>query len=280
MTETHPNVVITGASTGIGEACARDLAERGYRVFAGVRKESDAERLSREITRKLVPLFLDVTEPEQIAQAVKTVGDRGLAGLINNAGVVVGGPLEIVPIERLRMQLEINVIGQAAVTQAFLPHLRRAKGRVINIGSISGRIAMPMIGPYAISKFGLEAFSDALRRELHPWGIHVSLIEPGAIATPIWKKAIDRVDGVLEKMPDEARKLYGNSVEAARKAALKAAKEAIPVEEVVKVVHHALTAPKPKTRYLIGKEAKMSAFMDWLISDRAMDWMIRKMRER
>jgi NAD(P)-dependent dehydrogenase (short-subunit alcohol dehydrogenase family) len=280
MTETHPNVVITGASTGIGEACARNLAEKGYRVFAGVRKEADADRLSRDIDRKLIPLFLDVTEPEQIAQAAKTVGDRDLAGLVNNAGVAVGGPLEIVPIERLRMQLEINLIGQVAVTQAFLPHLRRAKGRVINIGSISGRIAMPGMGPYAISKFGLEAFSDSLRRELHPWGIHVSLVEPGAVATPIWKKAIDRVDWALENMPEEARRLYGNSVEAGRAAAVKMSEEAIPVEEVVKVVLHALTAPKPKTRYLVGKETKMAAFADWLLSDRAMDRIIRKIRER
>jgi NAD(P)-dependent dehydrogenase (short-subunit alcohol dehydrogenase family) len=178
------------------------------------------------------------------------------------------------------MQLEINVIGQVAVTQAFLPHLRRAKGRVINVGSISGRIAMPMVGPYAMSKFGLEAFSDSLRRELYPWGIHVSLVEPGAVATPIWKKSIDRVDRVLKSLPDEAQQLYGSSVEAGREAAVKAAQEAIPVEEVVKVVLHALTAPKPKTRYLVGREAKMAAFADWLLSDRAMDRMIRKIRER
>ena len=282
MTDT-PNVLITGASTGIGETCARYLAERGFRVFAGVRKQSDADRLSREITKNFVPIFLDVTESDQIAQAaeaVGAVGDDGLAGLVNNAGVSIGGPLEIVPIERLRMQLEINVIGQVAVTQAFLPHLRRAKGRIVNIGSISGRIAMPMIGPYAISKFGLEAFSDSLRRELRPWGIGVSLVEPGAIATPIWQKSIDRVEWALQNISEEARKLYGKSIEAGRGAAVKMSKEAIPAEEVAKVVHRALTVSKPKTRYRVGKEAKMAAFMSWLLSDRIMDWMIGKMREK
>jgi NAD(P)-dependent dehydrogenase (short-subunit alcohol dehydrogenase family) len=210
----------------------------------------------------------------------EAIGDGGLAGLVNNAGVSVGGPLEIVPIERLRSQFEINVIGQVAVTQAFLPYLRRAKGRVVNMGSISGRIAMPTIGPYAISKFGLEAFSDSLRRELHPWGIHVSLVEPGAIATPIWKKAIDRAEWALKNMSDEVRQLYGQSIEAGRAAAVKMSEGAIPADEVAKVVHHALTASKPKTRYLVGKEAKMAALMDWLLPDRAMDWMIGKLRER
>lgn len=276
---TRQAVLITGASTGIGEACARYLVDRGFHVFAGVRKPADADRLQSD---HLVPLVIDVTESETISQAAAAVGnvlgDVGLFGLVNNAGVVVGGPLELVPIERLREQLEVNVIGQVAVTQTFLPLLRQAKGRVVNMSSISGRVASPMIGPYAMSKFGLEAFSDSLRRELDPWGIQVSVVEPGAIATPIWDKSIDRVDHVLKDMPEKAKSLYGDDIEASRTAARKMRDEAIPAIHVARVVHHALTAPKPRTRYLIGKDAKMAARVAWLLPDRAMDWIIKKSR--
>jgi NAD(P)-dependent dehydrogenase (short-subunit alcohol dehydrogenase family) len=278
------SVVITGASTGIGHACAHYLAERGFKVFAGVRSGSDADRLVGEVGRALVPVFIDVTENETIAKAAeevgKAIGDDGLTGLVNNAGVSVGGPLEFLPIERLRKQLEVNLIGQVAVTQYFLPHLRRAKGRVVNMGSISGRIASPLIGPYSMSKYGLEAFSDSLRRELYPWGIHVSLVEPGAVATPIWDKATTRAERAIKNMSPEARNLYGQSVEGARRAAVKMSEEAIPADEVAKVVHHALTAPKPRTRYLVGKDAKIAALLAWLLPDRAMDGVIRKVRGR
>jgi NAD(P)-dependent dehydrogenase (short-subunit alcohol dehydrogenase family) len=260
------------------------MADLGFHVFAGVRKQADADRLQRDGSQHLVPVFIDVTDPESIARAARTVsddiGDGGLAGLVNNAGVSVGGALEILPIDRLRMQLEINLIGPMAVTQAFLPFIRAAKGRIVNIGSISGRVASPMIGPYAMSKFGLEAFNDSLRRELHPWGIEVSIVEPGAIATPIWDKAISRVDRVLERMPEEQRALYGQHIDGARKAARKMSEEAIPAVTVAKQVHHALTAKKPRTRYLVGKDAKISARMAWLLPDRAMDWIIRKTRGR
>jgi NAD(P)-dependent dehydrogenase (short-subunit alcohol dehydrogenase family) len=210
----------------------------------------------------------------------KAIGDDGLTGLVNNAGVSVGGPLEFLPIERLRKQLEVNLIGQVAVTQYFLPHLRRAKGRVVNMGSISGRIASPLIGPYSMSKYGLEAFSDSLRRELYPWGIHVSLVEPGAVATPIWDKATTRAERAIKNMSPEARNLYGQSVEGDRRAAVKMSEEAIPADDVAKVVHHALTAPKPRTRYLVGKDAKIAALLAWLLPDRAMDGVIRKVRGR
>ena len=273
-------VVITGASTGIGESCAHYLTDKGFQVFAGVRKQADSDRLTREGSGHVTPLFIAVTESDSIAKAAKTVGtalgDAGLAGLVNNAGVVVGGPLELVPIERLRMQLEVNLIGQVAVTQAFVPLLRRARGRVVNMGSVSGRIASPMVGPYSMSKFALEAFNDSLRRELHRWGIRVSIVEPGAIATPIWDKSIDRVEHVLNNMSEDARRLYGESIEAARKTARKASEAAIPTIHVARAVHHALTAPTPRTRYLVGKEAKIAARAAWLLPDRAMDWIIRK----
>jgi NAD(P)-dependent dehydrogenase (short-subunit alcohol dehydrogenase family) len=276
----NSNVVITGASTGIGEACAHYLDRRGFQVFAGVRKRSDGERLKKEASSRLTPLFIDVTDGEAIAKAARTVEEAvagcGLAGLVNNAGIAVGGPLELVQVERLRMQLEVNLIGQIVTTKAFLPLLRQARGRIVNMSSISGRIAAPMIGPYAISKFGLEAFTDSLRRELYPWGIHVSSVEPGAIDTPIWGKAIDRADKAVEQIPQEAQDLYGERIEEAQRAAVRMSEEAIPALEVAKVVHHALTASSPNTRYLVGKDAKRIARLAWLLPDRAMDWIMRR----
>ncbi|MGW8180047.1 MAG: SDR family NAD(P)-dependent oxidoreductase [bacterium] len=274
------NVVVTGSSTGIGGACADYLSKRGFQVFATVRKQSDGDRLVAKASGGLVPLLVDVTKNETIVEAAKTVsrevGDRGLSGLVNNAGVAVGGPLELIPIDRLRMQLEVNLVGQIAVTQAFAPLLRQAKGRIVNMSSISGRIASPMIGPYAISKFALEAFSDSLRRELFPWGISVSVIEPGAISTPIWQKSIGRVDDVLEKMPKEARELYGASIDEARSAAVRMSDNAIPATEVAKSVYQALTASRPRTRYIVGKDAKIIAMLAWLLPDRTMDWIMRR----
>jgi len=277
-----PSVVVTGTSTGIGEACARYLDRMGFQVFATVRSQSDGDRISRAASTRLVYVILDVTEIDSITEALKRVekatDGRGLDGLVNNAGLVVGGPLELLPIERLRMQLEVNVIGQIAVTQAFLPLIRRATGRIVNISSISGRVAAPMIGAYAISKFAFEAFSDSLRRELSAWGIKVSVIEPGAISTPIWQKSISRADKVLQTMPERAKQLYGKRIEQARDNAVKMSNGAIPAIDVAKVVHRALTASRPRTRYVVGREAKIAARLAWLLPDKLMDWIIEKSR--
>ena len=182
-------VVVTGASSGIGEATALRLANAGFAVFAGVRREEDAEALR---LRGVRPVRLDVRDAAQVAAAAQEVrgalGPAGLVALVNNAGVVVPGPLEFVPLDKLRGQFEVNVIGQVAVIQAFLPLLRETRGRIVNISSIDGRIATPLLGPYVASKFALEGLSDALRRELRPWGIQITLIEPGAIKTRIWEK--------------------------------------------------------------------------------------------
>lgn len=273
------SVLITGASSGIGEACARHLDEKGFQVFAGVRKQSDGDRLAKG-GRQIVPVLIDVTERDSIGKALqeieRAVNGRGLWGLINNAGLVVGGPLELVSIERLRMQLEVNLIGQVAVTKAFLPCLRKAGGRIVNMSSISGRIAAPMLGPYAASKFALEAFSDSLRRELRPWGMEVIVVEPGAIATPIWRKSIARVDDYLAEMPEESRRLYQEGIEKARKSAIKMSEEAVPAAQVAEVVGRALTSSKPRTRYLVGRDAKFAARLAWLFPDRLMDWMMRR----
>src|SRR6185312_16425833 len=202
-------VVVTGASSGIGEACARRLAGLGFQVFAGVRRPEDGERLARDVPG-LRPLILDVTDADSIAQATRTVeqqtGGRGLAGLVNNAGVAVPAPIEYQPIDDFRRQLEINLIGQVAVTQAFLPQLRAARGRIVNMSSIGGKVAVPLLGAYAASKFGLEGFSDTLRRELRPWGIRVAVVEPGTIATPIWDKGIASGDELTRTLPPAAQR--------------------------------------------------------------------------
>ncbi len=205
----------------------------------------------------------------------RAVGEEGLAGLVNNAGIGVSDPLEFLPMADIRRQFDVNLFGQVEVTQAFVPMIRQERGRIVNMSSISGRMAAPMLGPYAMSKFALEAFSDSLRRELRPWGIHVSVVEPGAIATPIWSKALDQAPAP-EAVPEAARELYGKSIAALRDAARKMSEGAIPAVEVAKVVHRALTAAKPKTRYLVGPDAKMTGRLVSLLPDRALDWIVRK----
>ena len=271
-------VLITGASTGIGAACALHLDKLGFTVFAGVRREQDGDALKQRGTGRLVPVLLDVTDESSIHQAQTTVAERigtgGLYGLVNNAGIVVAGPLEAVPIPDLRRQLEVNVIGQVAVTQAFLPLIRQARGRIVNMGSISGRGAIPLMGPYAASKFALEAVTDALRLELQQWGIEVSIVEPGAIATPIWEKSRKEAIHLESATTEELRTLYGTVIAAVRKVVEQATARAIPSDMVAKAVEHALTAVRPKTRYLVGTDAKMRALMIKLLPDRLSDQVL------
>ena len=197
--------MITGTSTGIGEATALHLAKLGYRVLAGVRKEGDGERLVDQAGSGLVPVLIDVTEPATIDEAVRTVtdtvGEDGLVGLVNNAGVAIGGPLEYLAVEQWRHQFEVNVLGPVAVTRAFLPLIRQGGGRIIFIGSIGGRVAAPFVGPYSASKFAVEAIAESLRQELQPWHIPVVVIEPGAIKTPIWEKGLSQADEIEAALP-------------------------------------------------------------------------------
>jgi NAD(P)-dependent dehydrogenase (short-subunit alcohol dehydrogenase family) len=275
---TAKSVVITGASTGIGKACALHLDQLGYRVFACVRKQKDAELLQRQASNQLVQLYVDVTKKESITSAAKAVGEavgeNGLAGLINNAGIAFGGPLEFLPIDQLRQQLEINVIGQISVTQAFLPLLRQGEGRIINMGSISGRVAMPFLGPYAASKFALGALTDSLRVELYPWDMQVSIIEPGSIDTPIWDKSLSAVDQLVDVWSPQVHELYGSAMTSTRQAVAEAGQSAASVDEVVKAVMHALTAKRPKTRYLVGRRTWLAALVAKLMSDRVRDRVI------
>ncbi len=271
-------VVITGASTGIGAACAIHLDRLGFRVFAGVRKPEDGLALQKNSSDRLVPIALDVTDASTIHKAHLLVSELtrkdGLYGLINNAGIAVVGPLEAVPIADLRRQLDVNVIGQVAVTQIFLPLVRQARGRIINMGSIAGLSTMPLMGPYSASKFALEAITDALRLEVQQWGIHVSIIEPGAIATPIWNKSALEATQREATIGDHLRSLYEPMIAAVRKIVEEASKRAVSSDTVAKVVEAALTEPTPKTRYLVGRDAKLRALMAKLLPDRASDRLL------
>jgi len=278
--KTPKNVVITGASTGIGEACALRMDRHGWRVFAGVRKEADGEALKAQASDMLMPVIIDVTEQPTINVAAEAVtaaaGDAGLHGLVNNAGVGYGGPLEFLDIEELRQQLEVNVVGQIAVTQAFLPLIRQANGRIVNMSSIGGRMATPFIGPYNASKFAMEALTDSLRQELHPWGIHVSIVEPGSIATPIWQKSKDRVEDIKVRLPEEAMRYYGDTMDSIEKALDDFEAAGIPPDEVAKFVEHALTAGTPKTRYVVGRDAQLQRVLVKWAPDRVRDGLVRR----
>lgn len=272
-------VVITGASSGIGEACALRLDRRGFNVFAGVRKAADGEALKAKASDRLSPLLIDVADDASIENAAKTVSDTvgtaGLAGLVNNAGIVLPGPIEYLPIGDLRTQLEVNVVGQVAVTQAFLPLIRAGHGRIVNIGSIGGKVSTPFMGAYGASKFAMEALTDALRIELSPWGIHVAIIEPGAIDTRIWGKGIAAGNSLLETMPPEGERRYGDAIDVIKRRAEKNAEAGIPPEEVAKAVSHALSSKKPKTRYLVGRDAQIQAMLARIAPDTVRDRLIK-----
>ena len=278
-TETKAAVLITRASSGIGKTTAIALDKLGFQVFAGVRKPEDGEMLKQLAPLSLTPLIIDVTDRNTISAACETVanavGEQGLYGLVNNAGIFLGGAVELIPLEDLRQQLEVNVIGQVAMIQAFLPLLRKARGRVVNISSIAGILAFPFAGAYCASKFALSALTDSLRVELQPWKIPVVLIEPGIIDTPIWEKMLNFTDQLTQKLPPKTLELYSSSLEKVKSATLKAASNGIAPEQVAKVVALALTAQKPKTRYLVGPDAYLSASLNFL-PDRMRDWLFAK----
>ena len=242
--------LVTGASSGIGQACAVQLVSSGWRVLAGVRRAGEAPDGTEEV-------LLDVTAADQIRAAADLVDQ--LDGLVNNAGIAIAAPVEFVPPEELRHQLEVNLVGQVAVTQAFLPALRRAKGRIVFMGSIAGRSALPFLSPYAASKHALEAVADSLRLELRPFGIHVSIVEPGSIKTAIWARSAQRADELIAASDGELGDLYGERIAAFRQIALERGAAGAPAEKVAKVVLEALTAERPHTRYLIGRDARLRA---------------------
>ncbi len=256
-------VLISGASKGIGRATALHLDAKGFTVIAGVRKKEDAESLRSAASGRLKSVILDITNRDQILEAARMVKDivgaAGLDGLVNNAGIAVPAPLEFIPIDEFRRQIEVNLIGQLALTQALVELLRTAKGRIINISSVGGRISGPMLGAYHASKFAIEALTDTLRQELAPWHIRVASIEPGAVATPIWEAGAKTADLLMGRMPDRARELYGQAISRTRAGAESAARRGIPPEQVARVVEEALTARRPRTRYPVGRDGKLGA---------------------
>ncbi len=272
------STLITGASTGIGRATALRLDSNGWRVFAGVRREADAEALREAGSDRLEPVILDVTDAGQIAAAADRVGEAvgaaGLDGLVNNAGVAVLGPLETMQIEDFRRQVEVNLTAQVAVTQAMLPLLRLATGRVVFVSSIGGRMALPFGGPYHAAKFGVEAVADCLRQELRPWKIDVAVIEPGSIDTPIWERGERTADEMSGRAPAAQEQLYGKAIERFRAALRRTAARGIAPEKVAEAIAHALTAHRPRTRYLVGADARGQALGRRLLPDRALDALV------
>jgi NAD(P)-dependent dehydrogenase (short-subunit alcohol dehydrogenase family) len=274
-------VLVTGASSGIGLAIVQDLARRGWQVFGSVRSPADAERISGIQPEKIFPIRMDLTKPAEIEQSMAQVAERtgphGLQGLINNAGLAVNGPIEFLNLEDIRLQIEVNFLGQIAVTQAALPLIRLGPGRIVNISSISGRIAMPFFAPYAASKFALEAFSDSLRLELRPWGLHVALIEPGAVETPIWEKSLQAADRRIENLPPLAHAYYGVDINRMRAKTTRTGQNGVSPQQVADAVFHALAASRPKTRYYIGRGIEMTAFFAKHAPDWLRDWVVARM---
>jgi NAD(P)-dependent dehydrogenase (short-subunit alcohol dehydrogenase family) len=271
-----PTVLITGASTGIGRAAALYLTRTGWTVLAGVRKVADGEALVADGGERVVPIVLDVTDPAQIAAAVERVDEDGgrLDALVNNAGIGYGGPLELLPIGDLRNQLEVNVLGPVALTQALLPALRRARGRVVLVSSIGGRVAMAFTAPYAASKHAIEAIGDALRVELRSSHVQVALIEPGSVATPIWDKSRAQGDGL--SVPPELVDQYGHVEAAMRKVIDDTERRGVPPEQVAKTIERALTARRMKGRYVIGRDARAMLIAKRLLPDHVFDLVARR----
>lgn len=266
-------VLVTGASTGIGRATALRLDRAGWRVLAGVRSAEAGEVLAERGSARLVPVIVDVTDAEQVAAAAAVAGPS-LDGLVNNAGIAIGGPLEAIELDELRRQFEVNVIGQVAMTQAVLPALRTAGGRVVFTSSVGGKVSTPFIGPYAASKFALEAIADALRMELRRWGIEVAVVAPGSVATPIWEKGKGQVDEAEGRLADTHRALYGEALGALRTTLVKTAERGVPPEDVAAAIEHALTASRPRTRVTIGRDAKVQLALASILPKRAMGALV------
>ena len=268
-------ILVTGASTGIGFSTAQLLAQQGFTVFAGVRNDADAQKLNSAHER-IRSIRLDVEDEAQIAAAAQTIASAGvpLAGVVNNAGIAVAGPLEYLPVSQLRRQFEINVFGAIAVTQAVLPLLRQSHGRVIFMSSVSGVIAPPFIGAYAGSKFALEAMADALRMELSQFGIAVVLIQPGNVRTPIWHKGRQNKAHIVASMPAAATEHYADALDSLERVTEREERTGIEPEDVARFVLRALTEPRPRARYAVGNPAGWQRRIAALLPERLRDRLI------
>ncbi len=254
----RPSVLVTGAGRGIGRAIVDRLAASGWDVIAGVRTDADAAAVTRNAPTKVTSVRLDITDAEQITAVSESLPDR-LDALVNNAGIVVGGPLEGVSSEQWRRQLDVNLVGQLAVTRAVLPRLRLAAGRVVFISSVNGRVVFPMLAPYCASKFALEAAAEALRMELKPWHIDVSVVEPAQTDTDIWRTVETLVSETEAGLSDEVRTLYDRHMSGMKKSSAAAKKLAVPVGRVAEVVERALTERRARARYVVGAGPRLQA---------------------
>jgi NAD(P)-dependent dehydrogenase (short-subunit alcohol dehydrogenase family) len=267
------SVLVTGASSGIGRATALLLSEAGMVVYAGVRKTSDAESLESSASGDLRPLILDVTSPAEVEAAVARIHeDGGLSGLVNNAGLYMGGPLELMTDEEIESTYAVNVTGLLRITRACLPLLRDSGGRIVNISSISGLVALPGVSVYAGSKHAVEAITDSLRVELGVLGLRVIAVEPGSIETEIWRKGAER-DEERGHNDQQLRRIYEPILTLLEK--LNRNPRGIPAERVAEVVKLALTSDDPKNRYTVGADAKSLSILRWL-PDPIRDGMIRR----
>ena len=273
-------VLVTGASTGIGRATALELDRVGFQVFAGVRKKKDADSLKKEGSENMTPVTLDVAKDASISRAKtqiqRKVSAKGLAGLVNNAGIGHGGPVEYMDMDAFKQVVDVNLNAQVAMSKAFIPLLRKGErpGRIVFITSIGGRVAYPFMSPYHAAKFGLEGVADSLRRELRPWKIKVIVIEPGSIDTEIWRKAGETQDDLRKDLPRGAEKQYGETLDAFGKNLEDSARRGIPPQKVATVIRKALTRPFPDTRYRVGMDARMTFVTSRLLGDRLMDRLI------
>jgi NAD(P)-dependent dehydrogenase (short-subunit alcohol dehydrogenase family) len=283
-------VLVTGASSGIGRACAYRLDQAGFRVFGAVLPDERIDDVQRDLSTRFTPLALDITDATSIesvhARLCGTLAREGLVGLVNNAGVCVSAPLEVVAMSALRHQFEVNVLGHIAVTQSVLPLLRRRHGRIVMMGSALADLPLPMTGPYAASKSALKTMTDVLRMELSPWNISVSLIVPSGVATPMWQRAARTRDAMVRDLSPETRALYGLSASAEGSTEddvsdPRAARRMSP-DHVAAAVMHALTSPSPRPEYVVGRNARLLKIATALpLVDRLLElWLMRAVRLR
>jgi NAD(P)-dependent dehydrogenase (short-subunit alcohol dehydrogenase family) len=273
------SVLISGASSGIGKALSLELDRQGYQVFAGIRKTSDAEAFRSQASSLLTPVILDVTLSETISSAGREVVNKAggeLYALINNAGISIGGVLEFIPIQDFRQLMEVNLVGQLALTQACLPMLRKGRGRISFISSVSGRLATPFNGSYAASKAALISMADALRMELAPWGIPVSVLIVGSVRTPIWEKAAHNAGELFRRMPLEAWELYGKASKHAGAYYSRIGHSGMPAEAVAKIIHHQLESSHPKAYVSVGWDAIMYELLARFVPVGIRDWLVKR----
>lgn len=266
------SVVVTGCSTGIGRATALHLAGLGHRVFAGVRRSDDGQALVEEAGTGIVPLVIDVSQSASIAAAVATLREAGcthLHGLVNNAGIGIGGPMEGLSADRWRQQFEVNVFGQVAVTQALLPLLRPAKGRIVFVSSVAAFTRPPFMGPYAASKAALDSIAGSWRQELASWDLGVSVVRPGVTRTAIWGKSDALADELLAEVSPDVHGLYEEEIAAMRRGLRANGTAGVAPEVVARAIAHALFARRPRAAYNVGSDTKAARVLEWLLPERA-----------